>query len=616
MPMSLYGYAGKILRVDLTTGKITEEKTSEELTRRFVGGSGFGARFLYDEVKPETEWHSPDNRLIIMPGPLAGTKIAGSATFSVISKGPMTNLAGTSQANGNLGAFLKFSGIDGIIIQGKSPEWVYLVVKNGVAELREATRHLGRDTLDTEDLIKQELGEGNRYSVFSIGPAGENLVRYAVICGDKGHVVSKNGMGAVMGSKKLKAIAAHRGENRIEVYDSNGLLNLRKRLFEHARDFAGGSLSKWGTARSLDVLRGIGQLPVRNLTTNVYPEDPQINTSYIRTHYELKPKPCFACGMKHCHWIRVTEGTYAGQEGEEPDYECIAATGPAIGNHDMGAVVMLSDLIDRLGVDANEVGWLIGWVMECYDRGILSKKQLDGLDMSWGNVEAVKEMLLKISRREGIGQLLAEGVKRASEEIGGEAVNMGVYSMKGATPRGHDHRARWGEMLDTCVSGTSTIEATFAGAPTERFGWPPVGISFSPWEVALANARINGWFVFLDSLVICYFCAIDPNLVTATANAVTGWDLRPEDAITVGKRTVNLLRVFNIRHGLDIATEAPSPRYGSTPTDGPAKGKSIMAHWKWMVKCYYEAMGWDKETGKPCSYTLQHLGLDDLIEDL
>ena len=417
-----------------------------------------------------------------------------------------------------------------------------------------------------------------------------------------------------MGSKKLKAIAAYRGDSPIEVKHQEAFDSARVKLFEHARDYAGGSLSKWGTARSLDALRTIGQLPVKNLTTNLYPEDPQINSQYIRTNYDLTRKTCWACGMKHLHWVRVTEGAYAGQGGEEPDYECIAATGPIIGNHDMGAAVMLSDLIDRLGMDANEVGWLMGWVMECYEKGILTRKDLDGLDMTWGNVEAIKQLLIKISRREGVGVLLAEGVKRAAEEVGGDAPDIGVYTLKGATPRGHDHRARWVEMLDTCVSGTSTIEATFAGAPTERFGWPRVGVTFSPWEVAAANARINGWFVFLDFLVICYFCAIDPGLLTAAVNVVTGWDLDPEEAITAGKRTVNLLRVFNLRHGLDIKTETPSPRYGSTPTDGPAKGYAIMDNWDWMVKSYYEAMGWDRDTGMPHRHTLQRLGLDELVE--
>jgi aldehyde:ferredoxin oxidoreductase len=422
-------------------------------------------------------------------------------------------------------------------------------------------------------------------------------------------------MGAVMGSKKLKAVAAYRGNENVQVYNQDELKKYRSKLFEHASNFAGGSLSKWGTARSLDKLRIIGQLPIKNLTTNIYTEDPQINTKYIRTHYELVPKPCWACGMKHCHWVRVTEGAYAGLESEEPDYESIAATGPLIGNHDMGAVVMLSDLIDRLGMDVNEVGWLIGWVMECFEKKLLTNQDLDGLDLTWGNVENVKALLVKISKREGVGDLLAEGVKRAAEEVGGEALDIGVYTEKGATPRGHDHRARWAEMLDTCVSGTSTIEATFAGNPTERFGWPPIGISFSHWEVAAANARLNGWFIFLDSLVICYFCGIDPKLVTKSLNAVTGWDLQSEDAIMSGKRIVNILRLFNLRHGLDIKKEVPSKRYGSRPTDGPAKGYSIMPHWDWMVKSYYQAMGWDVDTGIPKRHTLIQLGLEDILEN-
>ena len=614
--MAQYSYTGKLLRVDLTKGSTSVERTSEELRQKYIGGSGLASKFLYDEVLPGTEWDSPENRLIMMPGPLGGTKVAGSGAFSVVSKGPMTNLAVTSQANGYFGAFLKMSGFDGIVIQGRSPEWVYIVVKNGRAELKTAIHLKGKDTTETETTIKQELGEGHKYSVYSIGPAGENRVRFAVLCGDKGHVVSKNGLGAVMGSKRIKAVVAYRGDNQIEVYGPDRLTDLRKKLFQHARSFGGGSLYKWGTPRSIDRLREIGQLPIRNLSTNIYPEDPQINSRYIRTHYQTKSKPCWACGMNHCQWVRVTEGPYAGQEGEEPEYELIAAFATLIGNHDMGAVVMLSDLADRLGLDGNELGWLIAWTMECYEKGLLTRDQLDGLDMTWGNVEAVRQLLLKISRREGVGDLLAEGVKRAAETIGGEAAEIGVYTKKGSTPRGHDHRARWAEMLDTCVSGTSTLEATFAGAPTERFGWPAVGASFSPWEVAVSNARISGWFIFLDSLVICYFCAVDPTLLIDTFNAATGRDFTITEVLTTGKRVVNLLRLFNLRHGLDISTEAPSTRYGSTPHDGPAAGKSSQAHWKWMKECYYESMGWDKRTGIPHEHTLKSLGLENIVEDL
>jgi len=614
--MIKYGYTGKVLRVDLTRGKTFDEETGKTLPEQFVGGTGFGANYLYHEMKVDTHWDSPENRIIFAPGPLAGTKVGGSAAVSIVSKGPMTNLAGSSQSNGNFGAFLKYSGYDAIVIHGNSPEIVYLLIKDGKAELREAKRLKGKETFETEDEIRQELGEGRRYSIFTIGPAGEKRVKYAMLCCDKGHVASKNGLGAVMGSKNLKAVAAYHGDTKVIVSDERELNTLIKRLFEDARDSTGGeAFYKWGTNSSIDGARLHGELPVRNYTSSLFPQDPQINTKYIRTHYVIKPKPCWACRMRHCNRVTVKGGAYDGYEAEEPEYECVATWGPLIGNSDMGAVTMLSDLTDRLGMDVNEAGYVIAWVMECYEKDIVTRKQLDGIDMKWGHVEAVKEMLIKISNRDGIGDLLAEGVKRAAEQIGGEAINIGVYTMKGSTPRAHDHRSRWFELLDTCVSNTSTIEASGGSVPTERFGWPKIGNSFSPWEISTSNARINGWFVFLDSLVFCRFCGSNPELITSTLNAVTGWYLKPEDALKVGKRIINQLRMFNLLHGLNIETECPSPRYGSTPTDGPAQGKSIMTYWKWTVRNYYETMGWDKN-GIPLPQTLNNLGLEDLAEDL
>jgi aldehyde:ferredoxin oxidoreductase len=294
----------------------------------------------------------------------------------------------------------------------------------------------------------------------------------------------------------------------------------------------------------------------------------------------------------------------------------MAAWGPVVGNTDAGAMVMLSNLTDRLGLDVNEASWVIAWVMECYEKGILTRKDLDGVDMRWGNVEGIQAMLEKISRREGVGNLLAEGVKRASEEVGGEAATMGIYVLKGATPRGHDHRAVWPEMLDTCVSATGTVQAGGRLISPTFFGHPPVSNPFSPWEVAGVNAKLDGWYVFLDSLPVCRFITIHPPLTMDCVNAVTGRDLTLSDALTIGRRIVNQLRVFNFRHGLDPSLEAPSPRYGSTPTDGPAEGKSAEPHFQWMKSFYFELVGWDPETGKPLPSTLRSLGLDKLIPDL
>jgi aldehyde:ferredoxin oxidoreductase len=236
--------------------------------------------------------------------------------------------------------------------------------------------------------------------------------------------------------------------------------------------------------------------------------------------------------------------------------------------------------------------------------------------MRWGNVEGVKAILEKMSRREGIGNLLAEGVKRASGEIGGEAPNMAVYTLNGVTPRGHDHRAVWTEMLDTCVSATGTIQSLSRLLDLTIFGHPPVSNRFSPWEVAGANAKLDGWYVFIDSLGICRFITINPGLTVECVNAVTGRDFTLSDALTVGRRIINQLRVFNFRHGLDPALEAPSPRYGSAPTDGPAEGMAVEPYFQWMKSFYFELLGWDPSTGKPLSHTLKSLDLEKLIPDL
>jgi len=295
----------------------------------------------------------------------------------------------------------------------------------------------------------------------------------------------------------------------------------------------------------------------------------------------------------------------------------LAAWGPQIGNTDLGAVVMLTREADRLGMDCNEASWTIGWVMECYEKGVFSKKDLDGLDMSWGNVEAVKAMLNKIARREGIGDLLAEGVMCASQKIGGEAAEWAVYTLKGCSPRSHDHRGgRWAELFDTCVTNTSTLESTWSGVHPQLVDIAAVTDPFSHEEMSTLNARFNGVRVFDDCLGTCRIAATNPKLQLECLNAVTGWELTLEDIFTIGRRVVNQLRMFNFRHGMKRGDEWPSKRYGSIPVDGPAKGKSIMEKWDWMLENYYTLMGWHPKTGKPLPETLKKLRLEELIKDL
>ena len=449
MSIDLWGYMGKILRVDLTTGLIREEPLDPAVAEHCLGGTGLGVEYLYREVPPGVAWDDPENRIIMASGPIGGTPVAGGGTFTLVTKGPMTNLGVSTQANGFWGAFIKFAGYDALIMHGQSPRWVYLHISEDKVELRDASALLGKDTWEMEEVIRQELGAAKKLSVFGIGPAGEHQVRYAVVAGDQGHICSKNGCGSVLGAKRLKAVAITRGKQAVSVHDKERLREKAKALLQDAKAAKGGQLYKWGTGGGFSGHAMAGSLPVRNYTTSVFPEHERMNAEYIRTHFEHRDKPCWACGLIHTKFMKVTEGPYTGYEGEEPEYESMAAWGPVIGNTDPGAMVMLTDVTDRLGLDINEAGWVIAWAMECYEKGLVTSHDLDGIDLRWGNVEGARTLLDKISRREGVGDLLAEGVMRAGEKVGGEAATLGVYVLKGATPRGHDHRAVWSELLDT-----------------------------------------------------------------------------------------------------------------------------------------------------------------------
>jgi aldehyde:ferredoxin oxidoreductase len=313
--------------------------------------------------------------------------------------------------------------------------------------------------------------------------------------------------------------------------------------------------------------------------------------------------------------MEITEGKYAGRVIDEPEYEGMAAFSSLVGVDDVTTTLVLASEVDRLGMDCNESGYLIAWVLECYEKGVLTQKDTDGLDMTWGNGEAMMVMLNKIANRQGFGDILAEGVMRAAQHIGGEAPNLAVYTQKGNSPRGHDHRIITLEQFDTCVSNTGTLE-THNMASYELLGANRNYDRFNPEEVSTVEAMIKGSMIFEDSLVTCrYLTANDIELLCQAVNAATGWNIDFREAMVVGKRAVNLARAFNLRHGISAELDAPSIRYGSVPLDGIAAGKSNICHWSEMLNNYYKLMGWD-ETGKPLPQTLRSLGLDFVIPDL
>jgi aldehyde:ferredoxin oxidoreductase len=617
-----YGYNGKIIRVDLTTGAISSEELDEATLRKYIGGAALGIKYIFDEVPPESDWSSPENRLFLGTGPLGGTRVGGSGSIAVVTKGALTNGMASSQANGFFGTFLRHSGFDAIIIQGVAPEWVYLHIHDGTAELRDARSLVGKVTPETESAVKQELQKGSRQmSVLGIGPAGENLVRFACVITDNGHVAAHNGIGAVMGSKKLKAIAVDRGKNPVPVKDKETLSGISKELLANAlTDKMNASTHEEGTVGGVVHSTPAGMVPVKNYTTNVFDITPEKLETYtaknIRGIFNAKPHPCWACTARHCHMFEVPDGKYAGRVIEEPEYEGMSAFSSLVGITDVKETVLLTSEVDRLGVDINESGWVLAFTMDCYEKGILTIKDTDGLEMTWGNGEAIMAMLNKIARREGIGDILAEGVMRAARHIGGEAVNMAIHTMKGNTPRGHDHRVMWQEMFDTCVSNLGTLES-HTMAPLKALGLPPQYDKFDPEVVSTVVATIKGSMVFEDSLVTCRFNTLNASdILVRAVNAVTGWDMDLPEAMRVGKRAVNLARVFNLRAGIGVELDRPSPRYGSTLPDGVMAGKGIMPHWEKMLKNYYRLMGWDENTGKPLPETLKALGLDAIIPQL
>jgi len=611
------GYIGRIARVDLSSGRVTEESLDGAIVRKWVGGAGLGAKVLLEEVPPEVKWDDPENRLVLTAGPLAGTMVFGSGTFNVATKGPLTDLAVISQANGYFGAYLRLSGFDGLVLQGRSEEWVTLWIHDGKVELRPAKALLGLDVWETEDAVRAELGVSERdVSVYAVGPGGENGVRFAAIAGDRGHVASKNGVGAVMGAKRVKAVVAARGSFEVPVFDPQALRVANLECFEAAKTF--GTTWQWGTGGGFSNLAKSGALPVKNYTTSLYPEHESMNGQTLRTKYGVRSMPCFRCAISHVKEVTVTEGPYAGFTGEEPEYEQLSAWGPQIGNTDLGATVMLTREVDRLGLDCNEASWAIGWAMECFGKGVFTTAETDGLDLVWGGVEAVKELLGRIARREGyLGNLLAEGVMRASRQVGGPAADWAIYTMKGFTPRGHDHRGggRWPELFDTCVSDTGTIQASWSGIHPQFVDLPPLEDAFDHAQVSRVVGDFAGYRTFDDCLGICRLAAPHPKPLLACFNAVTGWNWTLDDAREAGLRVITALRLFNLRHGHDPKNERPSARYGSVPADGPAEGRDIMANWDEMRADYYRRVGFDPETGRPTPATLARLGLEAYAAD-
>ncbi|MBN2568672.1 MAG: hypothetical protein JXB42_04485, partial [Deltaproteobacteria bacterium] len=372
-----------ILRVDLIGGTVTHEQIDGATLRKYIGGYALAAKYLYEEVPADVSWDAPENRLMLLGGVLSGTSIPGSGSINISAKGVLTGGGASTQAQGVFGAYMKRCGLLGIIVHGASERWQYLLVKeDGKAQLLDAEDLRGKDTWETSDIIAANLNrKESDLSTLSIGPAGENLVKWSGIVVDKGHAAMHNGIGAVMGSKKLKAVVVERGKGSVFVYDKGALNNLSKDIIEKAKSEKTG-VHYFGTLNGVHGNYNLGTLPIRNYTTNIWDikeeEYNKFGGTYINENFEPKRlRPCWACPNHHCQIMTITEGPYKGMVVEEPEYEQMSAFGPNMGINNIASVMMLSNLGDRLGLDVNETGWTFACMMELFERGIVTSEELD-----------------------------------------------------------------------------------------------------------------------------------------------------------------------------------------------------------------------------------------------
>jgi len=605
------GYMGKILRVNLSTGSSTVEPLAEETIKLFVGGRGIGAKILFDELKPGVDPLSSENKLVFANGPLTNTMALSCSRWIVSTKSPQTGTIFRASAGGSFGAEIKSAGYDVLIVEGKAEKPVYLWIKDDSVEIRDAAPLVGLLTDDTAASVRKELGD-KKIKVATVGPAAEKLVRFSAIVDDR-RTASRGGVGTVMWSKNLKAIAV-RGSREVAVADRERLQELTKiqvEKFEKSPNCKG--FSHIGSASAVPVVSELGIYPIRNF------RDSKLEGVSSLFHDSLekiivKDAYCHKCNF-HCgNIVKVPSGPYAGNEVEGPEYETMYSFGGMVGNTDLGMIVEANRMCDDYGIDTITAGSTIAFTMELYEKGILSRKDVDGLDLSWGNHEAVMALLKKIVAREGIGDLLAEGSKRAGEKIGSGAVDFAIQ-VKGLELAGYDPRGLKALGLNYA---TSNIGAAHTVGMSSR---EMMGDRFTPVGKGRLCMEAQNLNTIYDYNANCLFPAsmtlLKPDNLADLVHAATGIEEFSDQAylLKTGERIWNLERAFNARDGFSRKEDILPPRFLSEkPSDGPLAGQVVEL--EQMLDEYYEERGWDKKTGNIKRDRLENLGLSTVADEL
>jgi len=619
------GYIGQLLRVDLSTNTLKTEALDLDLAKKYLGGSGLSGRIIYDEAPPEVSPFDPDNRLVFMTGPITGTIAPAFGRYVVCTRSPLTGIWAEAHSAGFWGPELKFANFDGIVIQGKAEFPVYLWIKDGEAEIKSAERIWGRDTFETETLIKKELGE-ERLRVACIGPAGERLVKIANVMNDLAEGTARTagrcGTGAVMGSKNLKAIAVLGTRYSVLPAARDELLKeYVKKIHITIRSHPTVQIyASFGTDGIMNMMHEYGDVPIKYWTEGYWPEGvDKISGEAMARRILVKQNACYRCPIACRRYVKVSEGQYQTVEGEGPEYESAASLGALCLNDNLESIAKANELCNRYGIDTISTGSVMAFAMECRQRGLITDHDTDGVDLRWGNHQAMIEMLHKIARREGFGATLAEGVKRAAEIIGHRADEFAMH-VKGLEIPMHDPRAFKGMGLQYATSHRGACHLRGLVYEIEQGGRiPDLGIHerverFPVEGKARIVITMQNWHEVLDSLIMCKFAFLPPGSVAAIFSMVTGWTVRHQELIEAGERSWNVKRAFNIKCGVTAKDDTLPRRLLSEPLrNGGSKGQIVELDK--MLPQYYRLRGWTPN-GVPTKEKLDSLGLHDIANDL
>jgi len=611
LPHGYYGYVGKILRVDLTEKTISIEPLRRDLTTNYIGGRGLGTRILWEEVEPSLNPLSSNNRLMFVTGPLTGTRAPAATKFGVVTKSFLTGIYAVSLCSGDFGPNLKFAGFDGVTIQGRAERPVYLWIDDMNVQFKDA-RHLWSLSTDlTQRYVKKELKD-ETISVACIGPAGEKLVRFSSIVHER-RTAGRCGTGAIMGSKNLKAIAVH-GTGDVKVKDVEKLRDVTERIYKDAKEAMEG-LSKYGTAEILELTNYYGALPTRNFQSGVFENAEKLSGPSVREKIVKKDIACWSCPVGCSKIVSIKEGTY-DIITEGPEYETLAMLGSNCGVDSIGAIALANKYCDDLGLDTLSTGNVIAFAMECFERKLITKEDTGGLEIKFGDHQVMIELIKRIANREGIGDLLAEGVKRASEKVGKGSEKFAMH-VKGLEIPAYAPGSLYGVALNYATSPCGAHVNRGSTFLTE-INMPPK-IRFDPRGKGRLVKNEQDRRAVYDSAILCLITRRATHLpqVTEMLEAVTGMRTSPGELMKVGERINNLERAFNVREGITRKDDTLPRRCLEEPMpDGPAKGKTLSeTKLRVMLDEYYRARGWNEE-GIPRKDKLQELGLNDVAEQL